>query len=84
MIYDKLRNVCGTSYHPGLTEIIRSFGMKPMYELLELQTKLFSGHLSGENNYNKRIYLEAKLVRYTEDSITLDLRTDTFAKDQPW
>merc|ERR1712110_788555 len=42
------------------------------------------GHLSGENNYNKRIFLDAKLVRYTEDSITLDLRTDTFAKDQIW
>ena len=46
--------------------------------------QIFSGRLSGEKIYNKRIYLKARLVKTTDDTQILDVRTDIMMYDQEW
>ena len=53
---------------------------------------LFSGRLSGEKNYNKRVYLYAKIVKEKSRgtkkkktvSFELNIRTDEILHDLGW
>ena len=42
------------------------------------------GHLSGEQIYNKRIYLYASLKEETKTTLVLQVRNDAFAPKQDW
>ena len=45
---------------------------------------MFIGKLAGEKLYNKRLYLMAKLVEWSKDKMTLDVKVDEFFHDQGW
>ena len=40
--------------------------------------------LSGEKNYNKRIFLYAKLVNFDDEVIELEVKIDQFYHEQGW
>ena len=44
----------------------------------------YLGKLSGENNFNKRIFLYAKLVSSNDTIQVLDIKVDRFYHEQGW
>ena len=44
----------------------------------------FTGRLSGEKVYNKRVYLYATLVKKDKEHFFIKVRTDEILHDQGW
>ena len=51
-------------------------------ELTKLVRQL--GRLGAEQVYNKRVYLHAKLVSKTKDSIVIEVKSDLVLHNQGW
>ena len=81
-VYDKFRNVSGICENPGLKQVVMNFGKISCTKKLKIKPTL--GHLSGEQIYNKRIYLYASLKEVTKTTLVLKVRNDAFAPKADW
>ena len=83
-VYDKYRNISGVGEDEGLKTIVRKLGTTNIISLNNFTIGHFTGRLSGEKDYNKRVYLYATLVKQDEKHFVIKVRTDEILHDQEW
>ena len=85
-VYDKYRNISGVGEDERLRTIVRKLGTTNNKIILYvfLIYFQFTGRLSGEKDYNKRVYLHATLVKKDKNHFVIKVRTDEILHDQIW